>query len=198
MIKVYVIKLLASIVRMLRGEISTNQLIKRGLKVGYNFSREGGVRIDTSYCFLIELGNNVTLAPEVIILAHDNSLKKHLGISKIGRVSIGNNVFIGARTVILPNVKIGDNVVIGAGSLVNKDVPSNTVYAGNPARFICTLDEHKRKNLTLKSHRPFFDRRFSPLKLSDEDKTFMKKELSNGFGYFKCENYDRINSEKEK
>lgn len=60
---------MASIVRAIRGEVSTTQLIKKGLIVGEKFSRQGGVRIDTSYCFLIEIGNNVGLSTNVTILA---------------------------------------------------------------------------------------------------------------------------------
>lgn len=60
--------------------------------------------------------------------------------TKIGIVQIRNNVFIGANTVVLPNVRIGDNVVIGAGSVVTKNIPSNSVYAGNSARLICLFE----------------------------------------------------------
>lgn len=56
-----------------------------------------------------------------------------------GRIQIGNNVFIGMRALILKGVTIGDNVVIGAGSVVTKKIPSNSVYAGIPARRICSL-----------------------------------------------------------
>ena len=122
--------------RLIRGEVSTSFLIKRGLKVGKNFSRQGGVRIDTSYCFLIEIGDNVILAPNVTILAHDASLKNVLGVSQIGRVTIGNNVFVGAGSTILQNVKIGDNVIIGAGCIVSKDIPSNNVVMIDAAKLV--------------------------------------------------------------
>lgn len=54
-------------------------------------------------------------------------------------------MFIGSGTRILYNTRIGSNVIIGSGSLVNKDIPDNTVYAGVPARFICTFDEYVEK-----------------------------------------------------
>lgn len=50
-------------------------------------------------------------------------------------------------TTILPGVEIGPNAIVGAGSIVTKKVPPDTVYAGNPAKFICTLDEYKEKCL---------------------------------------------------
>jgi maltose O-acetyltransferase len=185
----------ASIVRMIRGEVPTDILIKRGMKVGKNFSREGGGRIDTSYCFLIEIGNNVTLAPNVVLLAHDASLKQFLGLSKVGNVRIGNNVFIGANSVVLPNVTIGDNVIIGAGSIVSRDIPSNTIYAGNPARFIRSIDEIKAKNLELSKKRPLYDYSFNALTLSEEQKIQMKNDLKDGFGFYQCENYKQINND---
>ena len=110
-------------------EENIDDLIKKGLTVGKNFNMQKGCILDSSHCWLIEIGNDVTLAPRVHILAHDASTKRKLGYKKIGKVKIGNNVFIGANTTILPNVKIGNNVVIGANSLVSKDIQDNTVVA---------------------------------------------------------------------
>ena len=70
------------------------------------------------------------------------STKKTLGYTKIGQVYIGNHVFIGANTTILPGVTIGDYAVIGAGSIVTHDVPARTVVAGVPAKGICGVDEY--------------------------------------------------------
>ncbi|KAA6303775.1 MAG: Galactoside O-acetyltransferase [Candidatus Ordinivivax streblomastigis] len=193
--KSILIKIIASCARMLCGEVSTDFLIKKGLKVGANFSREGGVRIDTSYCFLIEIGNNVTLAPNVILLAHDASLKMICGLSKLGRITIGDNVFIGANSVILPNVSIGSNVIIGAGSVVVKNVPDNSVYAGNPARYVRSISEIKNKNMELLKTRPTYDRTFSPLEINEKLKLKMKEELKTGFGFYQCNNYRSFNNQ---
>ncbi len=129
----------------LRGEYTTEKLISMGMKVGKNFGRLNGVILDPSHCWLIEIGDNVTMAPRVHILCHDASTKTFLNYTKIGRVTIGDNVFIGAETVVLPGVTIGSNVIIGANSTVTHDVPDNTVVAGSPARVLCSLDEYLTK-----------------------------------------------------
>ncbi|KYN80609.1 hypothetical protein ATY36_18015 [Vibrio cidicii] len=94
--------------------------------------------------FLVEIGNNVTISSNVTFLTHDGSYslvsEENRRYYKFGRITIGNNVFVGANSTILPGVTIGDNVVIGTCSVVTKSVPSNTVYAGNPARFIKSFD----------------------------------------------------------
>lgn len=64
---------------------------------------------------------------------------------KIGCIKIENNVFVGARTTILADVHIGSNVIIGACSLVNKDLKGGYVYAGVPARKICSFNEFINK-----------------------------------------------------
>ncbi len=137
--------LLKEFVYRLRGEYTTEKLIKMGMKVGKNFGRLNGVILDPSHCWLIEIGDNVTLAPRVHVLCHDASTKTFLNYTKIGRVTIGNNVFIGAESVILPNVRIGNNVIIGANSTVTHDIPDNSVAAGTPAKVISSLDSYLEK-----------------------------------------------------
>lgn len=129
----------------LRGEYTTERLIKMGMTVGNNFGRLNGVILDPSHCWLIEIGDNVTMAPRVHVLCHDASTKQFLNYTKIGRVTIGNNVFVGADTVILPGVSIGNNVIIGANSTVTHDIPDNSVVVGSPAKVLCSLDEYLEK-----------------------------------------------------
>ena len=126
----------------LRGEYTTEKLISMGMKVGKNFGRLNGVILDPSHCWLITIGDNVTMAPRVHIICHDASTKTFLNYTKIGRVNIGNNVFIGAESVVLPGVTIGDNVVIGANSTVTHDIPAGSVAVGSPARVVCTLEQY--------------------------------------------------------
>lgn len=63
-------------------------------------------------------------------------------------VKIGRDVFIGQAVIVLPGITIGDNCIIGAGSLVNKDIPSNTVYAGVPANYICSVKDFYEKTMS--------------------------------------------------
>lgn len=170
----------------LRSEVSTEDLIKLGLTVGKNFNRQEKTLIDQSHCWLINIGNDVTIAPRVHILAHDASTKSALGYTRIGLVDIGNNVFIGASTTVLPGVRIGDNVVIGAGSVVSKDIPANSVAAGNPAKVICSYDDFiARKRQELEAV-PSYNEKYTLRnpELTNEMKKEMKSSLMKGrIGY---------------
>lgn len=156
------------------------KLRKRGAVIGENCDIYGTV--DNGHEFLITLGNNVTLASGSRLIAHDGSTKKVLGYSKVGRIDIGNNVFIGAYAIVLPNVEIGSNVIIGAGAVVTKNIPSNSVVAGNPAKIIGTFEEFVKKNKQLletspKQDTPFYNK-------SSKEKIKLKKELSQtGYGF---------------
>lgn len=177
-------RILKEIVYRLRGEYTTEKLLKMGLKVGNNFGRLNGVIIDPSHCWLIEIGNNVTLAPRVHILAHDASTKNFLGYTKIANVIIGNNVFIGAESVVLPGVHIGDNVIVAANSTVTKDVPDGYVVAGMPASKICTIEEFLNKNeQRLKEGRCYDSSYTLRGNITSEKKEKMKRELMNMIGF---------------
>ena len=129
----------------LRGEYTTERLLKMGMTVGKNFKRMNGVILDPAHCWLIDIGDNVGIGPRVHILCHDASTKAYLNYTKIGRVTIGDNVFIGAESVVLPGVTIGSNVIIGANSTVSHDIPENSVAVGTPARVICSTQEYLAK-----------------------------------------------------
>lgn len=103
----------------------------------------------------LQIGNHVTLTG-VMCLTHDASLKRFIGndCNKIGRIVIGDNVFIGKNTVILPNVHVGNNVIIGVGSIVTTDIPDNSVVVGNPARVISSIEDFKQKHLDKMNNNP--------------------------------------------
>ena len=110
------------------------------------------------YPELISIGNNVHLASSVYLTVHDIThimINRYLaGVGsknrvkeKMGCIQIGDNVFIGSGSTVLGNVKIGSNVVIGAYSLVNRDIPDNSVAVGTPAKVIRTFDSFVDKRL---------------------------------------------------
>ena len=125
-------------------------LKRMGLKVGDNVKIMGGVKIDYGHCKHISIGNNVTIAPDVYLLAHDASMYNVKKYTRIGKIIIGDNVFIGLRSVVMPNVRIGENSIIGAGSLVNKSIPKNVVAVGNPIKIICSVEDFYKNRSLLK------------------------------------------------
>ena len=156
--------------------------LRRGLIIGDNthiYSIEG---IDGAWPWLIKIGKDVTISSDVTILAHDASTNVVHCSTKLGRVVIGDNVFIGARSIVLCNTKIGNNVIVGAGSVVTHDLPSNAVYAGSPARYICSIEEYREKYTELYQVRPHFDQ-IHPwnewTSATEEDRKEMLKELEN-------------------
>ena len=176
--------LLKEFLYRLRGDFTTEKLISMGMKVGKNFNRLHGVILDPGHCWLIEIGDNVTMAPRVHILCHDASTKTFLNYTKIGRVTIGDNVFIGAESVVLPGVTIGNNVVIGANSTVTHDVPDNTVVAGSPARVLCTLEEYLEKDKSRMETAPCYGEEYTLRQNVPMEKRMPQKEELNGkIGY---------------
>lgn len=169
-----------------KGQLELELLLKHGMTLGKNSNILSNCKIDSGWPWLVSIGDDVTIAPNVTILAHDASPNVVKCGTKLGRVSIGNNVFVGANTTILCNSRIGDNVVIGAGSLVTGEIPSNGVYAGVPAVKIASIEEYREKLERLREKRPHFDQ-MHPWhdwkEASEEDKEFMKKSLEDGVGF---------------
>lgn len=105
--------------------------------------------------YLIFMGDNVHIASNVTFVNHDiiHFMLQYMDNSdaypeKYGRIEMGDNVFVGCNSTILYDTKIGNNVIIGAGSLVNRDIPDNSVAAGVPCRVIGSFESicQKRKN----------------------------------------------------
>lgn len=98
--------------------------------------------------WLIRIGNHVCISNDVTFVNHDLNWPfqdKYESLTGFGTIEIRDNCQIGVRATILPRVVIGPNAIVGACSVVTKDVPPDTVVAGNPARVVCTLDEYERK-----------------------------------------------------
>ena len=136
--------------------------------------------IDKGHSYLINIGSNCTLT-NCTLLAHDASTKRYLNKSKVGRINIGNRVFIGWDATILPNVTIGDDCIIGAKSVVTKNVPSNSIVVGNPARVIGMTDEYIEKHRKLMNERPVFNTYWT--NKSKEEKEKEKELLKDTLGY---------------
>jgi acetyltransferase-like isoleucine patch superfamily enzyme len=101
--------------------------------------------LDSMFPQLIHIGAGCIFAPGSMVLAHDASYVMFTGKYRVAPVHIGDRVFVGYGSVILPGVTIGDNVVIGALSVVRQDIPGNSVAAGAPAKVICSIEEYLAK-----------------------------------------------------
>lgn len=123
-------------------------LKKNGVKVGEGtiFFDPVTTIVDTQNPKLLNIGRNVRITSGCKILTHDFSSSVIAGaygecIGSLGKVNIGDNVFIGMNSIVLKNTRIGNNVIIGAGSVVSGDIEANSVYAGIPAKKIMSLEE---------------------------------------------------------
>ena len=151
--------------------------VKYAKQIGVKLGQD--VYIARSVCFdsepyLIEVGDKTKLSNDVRFVTHDGGIYviRNLYTDEeqadiFGRITIGKNCFIGNHAVIMPNITIGDNVIVGYGSLVTKDIPSNEVWAGFPAKKIESLEEYylknkslilKTKNLDFKNKKDFLTR----------------------------------------
>ena len=176
-------KLIKRIYYRLNANFTTEDLVKKGLVVGKNFTRMHGVILDPSHVWLIEIGDNVRLGPRVHILAHDGSTKQFLNYTRIGNVKIGNNVFIGADSVVLPDVTIVDNVIVGANSTISKSLLKPGVYAGSPAKYIKSYDDYVDSCRAQLNKAAVFDSSYQLGKITSDKKIEMKEMLKEKKGY---------------
>lgn len=126
-------------------EINILRMRKSGIKIGENcriFSN-----ISSNEPTMISIGNNVTISSDVLFCTHDNGVIKVLNgkTDAVGKITVGNDCFIGMRSIIMLGVTLGDNCIVGAGSVVTKSFPSGTVIAGNPAKAICSTEQYAEK-----------------------------------------------------
>lgn len=161
--------------------------IQRGLIIGKSCVVLDGVSFDdTNYAFLIQLGDCVTVGRNVRFLAHDASMRRSLGIVKIGLIRVGSHVFIGENSIILPGVEIGEYTVIGAGSVVSSNVPARSVFAGSPAKYICSYDDFMKRHDMAFEKQPVFEiSKWDFSTISPEEREKVKNALRNGMGYLK-------------
>ena len=160
-----------------------DRLVRNGLDLGKNVEIIDTFFFDPSHCFLITIGDNCTICPNVRLIAHDASTKKILGYTKIGKIVIKENCFIGDSTIILPGVAIGPNSIVGAGSIVTKAVPPNMVAAGNPVRKICSTKEYIAKIQSISSHKKIFDESYFIENLDDAKRKEILQSINDTIGF---------------
>ncbi len=170
----------------IRGKRRVHALIARGLVIGKNVTIEPKAGIDSSYPYLISIGDNCSIAGDAQIMAHDATAFKFTGgYAKLGRVVIKDNCFIGRGAIILPGVTIGPNVVVAAGSVVNKDIPPNSCVAGVPARFYTKFDEMMARHETQIKEGTVFEFLELHQGLNDALIEKVRKSVENGHAYVK-------------
>jgi len=132
--------------------VSANDFAKRqGVRFGKNCNFR--TKLFGSEPYLIEMGDNVRTSTGVQFLTHDGGINvvrklklEYKSVDLMGNITIGNNVFIGINTVVMPGTIIEDNVIIGAGSIARGKLKENSVYAGVPVKYICSIDDYIEKN----------------------------------------------------
>lgn len=128
-------------------------LRSKGICIGLGtYIYPGNSLIDVSRPSLVTIGSNCFINQHFTLLTHDFVTGVFTGsgrnfLNSSGRVTIGNNVGFGQNVMVLKGVTIGDNVFVGAGSIVTKDIPSNSVAVGSPCRVIMTIEEYYQKRL---------------------------------------------------
>lgn len=134
------------------GTIRVIEAEQQGCQIGKNVDFAGTPNFG-SEPYLIKIGDNTTISFDVAFVTHDAATRVirnlpdgNSSTGYFGSIVIGKNCFIGCRTTILAGVHIGDNSIIGAGSIVNRDIPANTIAAGNPCKVICSLNEYRQKH----------------------------------------------------
>lgn len=160
-------------------------LRNQGVKVGKDTIILYPSYIEGRLPYLVEIGDNVVISLNVTILTHDATTAFAGDMIKVGRVTIGNHCFIGTNSTILCNVEIGENSIVGAGSLINRDIQPNSVFAGNPARFVCSTEQFIRKHKEWGEIFPLFEGKgFESTCVENHKKEALKKQLDKTFGYF--------------
>lgn len=168
----------------LRGQRSLEWYRRRGLRVGAGSVLEPPFELDRSHCWLITIGERCVFAPGVMVLVHDASSKPLVGYTRLAPVRVGDEVFVGARTLILPGASIGDRAIVGAGSVVTGTVEPETVVAGKPARVIASRDELEARLRAQLERSPRYDRTYTVGGgITPERMARMVEELAGGQGF---------------
>ena len=135
-------------IKRILGKTKENVLIESNFFCDYGYNISVGENFYANHNLVIldgakvEFGDNVFIGPNCgfYTAGHPIDIKsRNEGIEYAKPIKVGNNVWFGGNVSVMPGVTIGDNSIIGAGSVVTKDVPSNCVVAGNPAKIIKSI-----------------------------------------------------------
>jgi maltose O-acetyltransferase len=175
---------LGELASRLRGTPTVEQLRARGAVIGEDVHIGPWTIFDYSYAHLIEIGSRVTIAPRVHLLAHDASTKRHLDYTRVGRIVVEDDVFLGAGSTIMPGVRVGAGSIVGVHALVTKDVPPGSLVIGVPAKVVMTVEEFIRRRREEMESTPVYGPEWAAGEALDAARQRrMRDELGDGFGY---------------
>lgn len=142
-----------ALLRRILGETGDGILIEQPFHCDYGYNISVGRNFYANYNLVIldeakvTFGDNVFIAPDCgfYTAGHPlDSVERNRGLEYARPITVGDNVWFGARVSVLPGVTVGDNCVIGAGSVVINDIPADSVAVGNPCRVIRKIDKNNK------------------------------------------------------
>ncbi|MEI4283027.1 maltose acetyltransferase domain-containing protein [Tetragenococcus halophilus] len=148
------------------GSVGDSLHVEQTIRFDYGYNISVGENFYANYdCVLLDIcpitiGDNCMLAPNVKLYTASHPLhpiKRKSGLEDGKPITIGNDVWIGGGSVIIPGVTLGDNVVVGAGSVVTKSYPDNVVITGNPAKVIKTIELDPEEATPLEQQQDIID-----------------------------------------
>lgn len=127
-------------------------LEKQAIHAGVNMGSDNFIasRFWSSEPYLITVGSHCQITNGAKLYTHGGAgavRRWYPKFDTFGKVIIGDYVYIGNDAKIMPGVAVGDNVLIAAGSIVTKSIPANIVVAGNPAKYVCSIEEYIERNI---------------------------------------------------
>lgn len=142
-----IINKIVTVLQNMQDKAYLETCIQSGLKLGKGVVVRHNVSFG-SEPFLIEIGDDTRIASGTTFVTHSGAtsnvrkLEGYEEVRNFGRIKVGKNCAIGSGCVILQNVEIGDNCVLGANSVLSESMPEHTVYAGNPAKYVCEIEDY--------------------------------------------------------
>ncbi len=129
--------------------------LDKGVKIGKNTWIFGGVNYSVEP-YLIEIGDNCVISGNVTFETHDGGIYLFNDgsddiLGNFGKIKIGNNCFLGARSIFLPDVEIGDNCLVAVGSVVANSFGDNSLIMGNPAKLVSRIEYYRKAKMVSKN-----------------------------------------------